>query len=251
MDSVRVGNFTSSEIGLLMKEGKQKGSFGVPALTYIEQKNIERRLGRSLESESNARPLVWGKVMERRVFDLLGLEYSLCSEETLKHPDFDFWYGSPDGMKHEEPKAVIDIKCPHTLLSFVQLVECKTVDELVNNHKDGEKYFWQLVSNAILTDSDHAELIVYAPYQSELMEIREYAAGKKDAMWIATAQDSELPYLPDGGHYKNINILRFAVPAEVKKMLTDRVVEASKLLVNYGILPEDNKEQVQREVAGV
>lgn len=235
MDKVRVGNFTSSEIGLLMKEGKVKGSFGVPALTYIEQKNIERRLGRSLESESNARPLIWGKLMEGRVFDLLGLEYSLCSQETIKHPDCNFWYGSTDGMKHEEPKAVIDIKCPHTLLSFVQLVECSTVEELIDKHKDGEKYFWQLVSNAILTDSDFAELIVYMPYQSELEAIRTMVEGVKDAGWIWSASDEELPYLPDGGHYKNINILRFKVGKDVKQMLTERVVEASKFLIEYGV----------------
>jgi hypothetical protein len=236
MDAVRNGNFTSSEIFNLMKEGKAKGSFGVPALNYIEQKNIERRLGRGLDCESSAKPLVWGKLLERRVFDLLGLEYSLCSQETIRHPEFDYWYGSPDGLRHDEQKAVIDIKCPYTLLSFVQLVECKTVNELIDNHKDGEKYFWQLVSNAILTDSDYAELIVYAPYLSELMDIRAMAAGEKDATWIALSEDNDLPFLLDGGYYKNINILRFEVKEEVKKMLTDRVVEAGKLLTKSELL---------------
>jgi hypothetical protein len=231
MDKIRLGNFTSSEIGNLMKEGKAKGSFGEKALTYIEHKNIERRLGRSLNSESNARPLVWGKMLEGRVFELLGLEYSLCSQETLKHPKFDYWYGSPDGKRHDENKAVIDIKCPYTLLSFVQLVECKNIQELIDNHKDGEKYFWQLVSNAILTDSDFAELIVYAPYESELEDIRVMCEGNPQAYWVMGSQNEELPFLPDGGHYKNINILRFEVKQEYKDHLTNRVKEAAKLLV--------------------
>lgn len=58
-NTLRHGNFTSSEIVALTTKGKAKDSFGKPALTYIEEKNMERRLGRSITTESNAKPLVW------------------------------------------------------------------------------------------------------------------------------------------------------------------------------------------------
>jgi len=84
-DSIRIGNITSSEGAVaVMSNGKAKGSFGAPALTYIEECNFERRLGRSIETESNARPLTWGKFIEGRVlnwFFVAGIRQPLRSED--------------------------------------------------------------------------------------------------------------------------------------------------------------------------
>jgi len=137
--------------------------------------------------------------------------------------------------KFDEGKTVIDIKCPLTLKSFCQLVDCKTIQEVRDNHKDGEKYFWQLVSNAILTGAEHAELIIYVPYQSELEDIRELARNTDEGVmskyyWIHNATDDELPFLIEGGHYKNLNVIRFDVSKEDKAFLTERVAAAGKLL---------------------
>lgn len=233
-NKARIGNFTSSEIFALTTKGKIEGSFGKPALTYIDECNMERRLGRSLNDESNARPLIWGKFLESRAFELLGLEYILSSDETIVHPEISFWSGSKDGEKLDEGKTVIDIKCPITLKSFCQIVDCKTIEEVRENHRDGEKYYWQLVSNAILTKSKYAELIVYLPYRSELNAIREMASNfdgdQNKIAWIGFAEDNELPYLIDGGHYKNLNIIRFEVPESDKKFLTERVIKAGDFL---------------------
>ena len=247
----RIGNFTSSEIAALMTTSKDGKSFGKPALTYIEEKNMERRLGRSLDSEQSAHPLTWGKLIEKRVFDLLGLEYTLTSQETVQHPTISCWSGSQDGNKFDEGRTVIDIKCPITLKSFCQLVDgiyqCKNslgvadgnmiIAGVRENHKDGEKYYWQLVSNAILTDSKYAELIVYVPYKSELEAIRELAnnydgADQRKYAWINFAEDNELPYLIEGGYYKNLNIITFLVPEEDKILLTEKVLAAQKLLIH-------------------
>lgn len=243
----RIGNFTSSEIAALMTNGKVAGTFGKPALTYIEECNMERRLGRSVTEESTARPLMWGKLNEKRVFEMLGLEYTLCSQETLMHPEFDCWSGSPDGEKFDDGKTVIDFKCPITLKSFCQLVDPVlnekgeviykglTIEAVRENHKDGEKYYWQLVSNAILTGAKYAELIIYVPYHRELQSIRDYAANldgdQRGYYWINGAADSELPYLIEGGQYKNVNIIRFEVPEVDKRALTGRVRVASQMLI--------------------
>ncbi len=66
---VRVGNFTSSEIVALVSKGKEKGSFGKPALTYIEECNMERRLLRSVTDDVSARPLSWGLLVENIAFE--------------------------------------------------------------------------------------------------------------------------------------------------------------------------------------
>lgn len=242
----RIGNFTSSNIEKLMSDGKKSGEYGKPYYTYIQEKNMERRLGRSLNDIASAKPLIWGKFLEARAFELLGMEYRLVSQDTIQHPLYDYWSGSPDGIKLN-PNTVIDIKCPMTLKSFCKFVDCitlnpdgsmngtLTINKIRAMHDDGEKYYWQLVSNAILTNSNSAELIIYLPYKSELQEIRDYCeetdmAPNKIA-WIAFAEDDDLPYLLDGGFYKNIYTFNFEVPENDKRLLTDRVITAGKHLI--------------------
>lgn len=233
----RIGRFTSSGISALMKLAKDGKSFGKPALTYIEEKNMERKLGRSLTSESNARPTTWGQLVEKRAFELLGTEYRLCSSETIEHPTLpEYWAGSPDLIKFDEGQTVVDIKCPYTLKSFCQFADCKTIEDIRDKHPDGEDYYWQLISNAILTNSKYAELIIYCPYKSELEEIRDLAANVDGASqnrfaWVGFAEDKELPYLLDGGYYENLNIIRFEVSEGDKNLLTAIVENASKLLL--------------------
>lgn len=236
---IRGGNFSSSEIFALMtypKTGKTGSEWGAPAKTYIEEKNMERRLSRYLDSDSNARPIAWGNLCEKRVLEeLLGTEYKPLSTETIMHPDINYWCGSPDGMKYDEGRTVIDVKCPASLKSFCQLADCKTIDEVRENHKDGDKFFWQLVSNAILTGSTYAELIVYCPYRSELNDIRELTQTldtdeQSKYSWIFWAHDEDLPFLVDGGYYKNLHVIRWEVSQNDKDLLTGRVLQAGNLL---------------------
>lgn len=240
----RVGNFSSSEIFALNTLSRDKQKFGIPALTYIKKKNQERRLGRSIQTESNAKSLTWGKILEARVFDLLGIEYSLLSLETVIHPDYDFWCGSADGMKEDEGRTVIDIKCPITLDSFCDLVDplydglngMEAINKIRDTHKSGEQYYQQLVSNAIINDCKYAELIVYMPYESEIPEIKKEVDGMPNCYWIAMAGDDELPFIKDKGFYKNLNIIRFEVPEEDKELLTTNVVKAGKLLHRNNVM---------------
>lgn len=238
----RIGNFTSSEIAVLMGEptaaAKKAGEIlSVPAKNYIKECNYERKLQRSISEDTNARPTSWGHLVELKAFEVLGLEYKLASQETILHPTIDCWAGSPDGIKFEESgNTVFDIKSPYTLKSYCQMYECKTIEELRENYTYGEKYFWQLVSNAILTDCKWAELVAFCPFKSELQSIRDTAAKlpeeqQRHLYWIATSLDDDLPYIPDGNpNYDHIHKIRFEVTQEMKEALTNRVIIASGLL---------------------
>lgn len=239
----RGGNFTSSEISKLMELAKNGKDFGAPAITYIHEKNLERYLGRSIKNETNSRETNWGKLVEPYVFgEVLGTEYTYTSKETIKHPSIDCWAGSPDGCKSD---TVYDIKCPFTPKSFAMLVlplylGFMGMDAMIairdgfehdgfkfKAHTDGEKYYWQLVSNAILTSKDFAELIIYMPYESELLPIRQLN-DQKLLDWLS---DDEIPALPNDGYFKNINIIRFEVPQADKDAITAKAISASGLLV--------------------
>lgn len=233
----RVGNFTSSQIWKLMTNGKVQGTLGKPALTYIQEKNFERMLGQLLESDTPSRPTSWGKLCEEFAFQQLGMEYRLQSQSTVVHPEFDCWKGSADCIKFGEHKTVVDIKCPYTRKSWCLFNEVSTLEGLRADHPDGEAYYWQLVSNAIINDCTHAELIVFMPYQSQLEAIRELCqqVGTVDDMhkyfWIANSRDEDLPYLLDGGHYSNLHIISFEVPESDKQALTERVAICCPMLI--------------------
>lgn len=243
-NAYRIGNFTSSNIYKLLTKNKKGDGFGAPALEYIAEKNMERILGLSLNGEVTSRETSWGTLCERFAFNLLGIEYTLSSSVTQLHPTIPFWAGTKDNEKFDEGKTVADIKCPFTRKSFCNLVDGVMTKEFSEDkilyvrgeHKSGEQYYWQLVSNAILTGSKYAELIVFMPYLSQLTEIRELAnsAFGEDMnkfSWLNYATDSELPYLKDGGHYNNVNVIRFEVPESDKELLTQTVLEAGKLLI--------------------
>lgn len=237
MNIERLGNFTSSKIAALMSNGKAAGTMGKPAFTYIRSRKREILLGRRLDTDSAARPTSWGNLCEKRAFDLLGLDYILSSKETIKHPTIGNWMGSPDGIKEVDGiKTVFDVKCPYTLNSFCDFYDCLgDINAVRLEHEDGEKYYWQIVSNAILTGATLGELIIYCPYLSELQTIKDMAMDMPQEesykyFWVANANNNELPYLIDGGHYKNINIIRFEIPQEDKDALTERVEAALKIL---------------------
>ena len=211
---------------------KNGETFGKPALTYIKEKNFERKLGRSLTNETNARATSWGKLVEKRAFDLLGTEYRLCSSETIEHPELsEIWAGSPDLIKYDEGRTVVDIKCPYTLKSFCELYEIESGEQLKDENTE---YYWQLVSNAILTESKYAELIIYCPFKRELEDMRLLAdeVGEDWCKWIFFSNDYDLPFLIEGKFYNNLKTLRFEVPQSDKDLLTAKIKEAGKLLIN-------------------
>jgi hypothetical protein len=238
-DDPRAGNFTSSEIVRLTTNGKAKDSFGAPFYSYIEEKKMERRLNRSLTEDVFAKPLSWGHLCETYVFKLLGEEYKPCSNIVLSHPTIDCWRGTPDAVKFDDGTTVGEVKCPQTLKSFCILVDAWRkggIKMVRDNHNDGEKFYWQIVSNAILTNAKQGELIVFAPYHSELNAIRDLAqnfdgTNQNRYMWIALATDDELPFVIEGEYYKNLYTMRFEIPDADKEFLTSRVQKAKEFLL--------------------
>src|ERR1035437_692570 len=101
-NKLRHGNFTSSEIFTLMTVDNSGNNFGAPALKYIKEKNLERKLNRSLTIDKKTRPTTWGKFMEQRVHSMLSLSYEHNSQETIVHPEIKFWSGSPDNVNIDE-----------------------------------------------------------------------------------------------------------------------------------------------------
>ena len=162
--------------------------------------------------------------------------HTFTNSTTIVHPEYDWWCGTPDGF---DENSVWDIKAPYTRESFGTLVKYN-YPELMKKHKMGAKYKWQLVSNIILLEAvtgvqfDCGKLIVYMPYLSELEDVRKFAElyqGEFNVYWVSDRNDNRLPHILDGGKFKNINFKEIAVTQEDKNRLTERVIEAGKLLI--------------------
>jgi hypothetical protein len=232
-----------------MKPGKSKGSYSVDSQTYINECNWERKAKRSIEVQSNAKPLTWGKCCEKIAFDKIGLDYTLMSDQTIQHPTINFWVGSPDA--HTLIKCG-DLKCPQQLESFRKmsdpfydkdtgslLYEAFTIEALRKNHKDGDKFYWQVVSNSILLrevkglNITKGQIIIFVPYEDELQEIKDSCDGSPDYYSIWASSADELPYLNRDGDFKNINIIEFDIMPRDVDALTERVKEAGELLTPW------------------
>lgn len=232
LSNTRVGRFTSSEIYRLMA----KGVGGRPSkitLSYIEEKRMELRLGRSLNSDVSARSTTWGTLLEKMVASKLDpLKYRYCSSETIVHPNIGAWAGTPDFLT---VNAVVDAKCPFTMKSFCQLADISIAADVEKFRSEKPEYYWQLVSNSVLADKKRAELIVYCPYIDELEAIRELFSDIDESeqnkfAWIFFAGDADLPYVLSGGYYQNMYSFEFEVPEIDREDLISAVVEASKQL---------------------
>jgi hypothetical protein len=248
-EQLRFGRFTSSQIYRLMKQGREKNSEfskteGIP---YIQEKYLEKLIGATLVTDTDSQETNWGSLCEKHVFEnILSEQYELLGDVTFLHPELGhIWSGSPDAFKHEaeDKKKLVELKCPYTRKSFATfslpeilgLTGIEAIRHIRNNHKDGEKYYWQMVSNACITGIDVIEFIVYMPFRNEIEKIKEmlYSMDEEDKsryyrFWMSEAE--KLPHLPDESKLNNVIMIEFTVPQEDKLMLNEKVIKAGELL---------------------
>lgn len=226
LSDLRNGNFTSSQAFRLC---------GAPApiKTYIAEKNLERKLNASIETDAYSQPMAWGTFLEQRVHEFLGLDYILCSDQTDVHPTIDCWAGSKDFIV--TGKKIAELKC-YQVKNFALYTDAILTKNTELIKAEFPKEYWQAVSNAIIAQVPVAELISYCPFESELDEIKQMAIDyiQPDAWkYRFIYENQSLPCIKDGGFYNNLNTFTFEVPKNDIDFLTERVLEAQKKLTEF------------------
>jgi hypothetical protein len=243
-------------VGSSVKQIEDPKILGATTLSYIKEKVREEKLMRSLESESHARSLTWGKVMERYVFERkLDMNYRDGNQQgRVEHQTIARWNGIPDALRATIDNNIVgDIKCPWSLTAYCDTVEAIKAGLDVYKVDKADNY-WQLVSNACLLESkldidfNQGESIIYVPYVSELPDIRDWisqdfvpeAEGLTPFLceWIynqivgflTDGQEPSFPYLMDASEYTNLTSWTFDIPQTDKELLTSRVEMAVKEL---------------------
>jgi len=237
----RFNRFTSSQIYKLcgsLKNGKPTATFH----SYIKEVNVARFLGRRTQTSVNTKATKWGVLMETVLFgkvDRKGNNYSMSLNKTISHPELgEFWGGTPDFIGLDK---TAEIKCFEPL-HFGKLVLALQTKNLEIIKKEEPAVYWQTVSNSIILGFEKAEIIAYMPYKFELLDtfkmieetnfLERNNLNSSDYLYFNAENIEDFGYLPDDSKVSNINVFEFEIPKDDIELITNRVIEASKLLVN-------------------
>ena len=165
---LRIGSFTGSKIGDLMKSGRKKEQiFGDTAMSYIFKVAAERMLNPVFLNDDTifadyveqqqvySKAIVWGQEQEDNAKDLLmkkNPEWELADVSSCKHDTIPHFAASPDAIIYDRKKLMIgEIKCPsvHTFVRY--LVEIKDAESLKKVQPD---YFYQMQAEMACTNAE-------------------------------------------------------------------------------------------------
>lgn len=170
----RLGHFTGSKVGRLMKAGKGGELFGKDALSYIEEIAGDRLVNdaalddyESREDFINSekvtnRNIEWGIKTEPKAIyvyeGVMGVKVTPCG--SIAHDSVEFFRDSPDGLLLEHD-GVLEIKCPqrknhaHYLLHVTDAKSLELVEPL---------YYWQCIAHMAVTGASFCDWMSFHPY---------------------------------------------------------------------------------------
>ena len=236
----RVGCFTSSQIHKLIKSGRGGEIFSAVGKTYIKERKFERLLGRSNGTNPYTQAIAWGHIMEQLCYSKLELAYTLCSDETTAHHDpeyAEFWKGTQDYII--QTHAIAEQKS-YQLKKAAEYSDCLMQKDIELFKNEFPEEYWQIVSNACINNVKLGEAISYIPYRADLENLRDKMQttdilehwGFGEELWkyrfIIERDIYDLPWIEEGGYFKDITRFRFLIPVEDMEILSERVKLANE-----------------------
>lgn len=182
----RLGCITGSQVGLLMKSGRNKSEmFGETAKSYIYQIAAERDMNpvvvtndvlfesyiQQVNVESKA--MRWGTEQEedaRKLYEQVTGRH-IVEVGSCKHPTIESFASSPDGFFCDEntgEKGCLEIKCPS------QTIFMRYKDEVEGNSTlltTKSEYFFQCQSHMMVTGAQWCDFVAYCPFQQHPIHI--------------------------------------------------------------------------------
>lgn len=223
-NSIRCGKFTSSTISDLCgfdRSGKN------PSATYysrIRKVAAERFFGTKIQGGSNI-ACDWGNLCEKYVATLIEPDgiiggYSDIPIESTIDGLENAYAGTPDFLSKD---TIWDCKAPFNLENYFNLYGIDN-DGL---KKEFPAYYWQLLSNKILTGKDKCGLIAFYPNFDDLQAILELNRNDSISFRLEYQDIDNLPCL--GEEFKEMNMyqLIFIPPDNDLLFLLSRIQSAN------------------------
>ena len=171
----RLGHFTGSQVGRLMKKGRGKDAeWSADALTYIKEIVAERLINpvvldipdlfdQYLDfTVASSKMMAWGNDHEQ---DALGAYVSLKGRKvtscgSLPHPEVAAFWDSPDGILLDAD-GVVEVKCPAPKTHAEYLTSVHDGESL---RKVNEVYYWQVMAHMAVTGAASCDWLSYCPF---------------------------------------------------------------------------------------
>ena len=171
----RLGHFTGSQVGRLMKRGRGKDpEWSADALAYIKEIVAERLINpvvldipdlfdQYLDfTVASSKMMAWGNEHEQ---DALGAYVSLKRHKvtscgSLPHAEVATFWDSPDGLLLDAD-GVVEVKCPAPKTHAEYLLQIYDGEGL---RKVNEVYYWQVMSHMAVTGAKFCDWMSYCPF---------------------------------------------------------------------------------------
>lgn len=157
----RLGHFTSSEWNRLFVGGRSKEEyFGKGAYTYIDEKVAEIMTGECKELVRGLPAIDWGIYYEPYAAEAYG---EITGQQMAYSGFYEYspvFGGTPDREVVDNPKIIIEVKCPHVSSNFIAICKINSGEEY--KKYDQEKYA-QCQGNMLVTNADICDMVYYDP----------------------------------------------------------------------------------------
>lgn len=175
----RLGHFTGSQVGRLMKKGRAKDAeWSDDAITYIKEVVAERLLNPAViavpelfeqfldYSVSGSKATAWGTDNE---MNALGAYVTLTKNKVtncgaLPNELLDYLWDSPDGLLLDADGCV-EVKCPATIKTHLEYVlNVHKAEDLLALKRSGAEYYWQTITHLANTGAGFCDWFSYCPF---------------------------------------------------------------------------------------
>lgn len=171
----RLGHFTGSQVGRLMKKGRGKDAeWSADAITYIKEVVAERLInpvvldipdlfGQYLDfTVASSKMMAWGNENEEKA---LGAYASITKRQithcgSLPHAEVATFWDSPDGVLLDDD-GVVEVKCPAPKAHTEYLLSVRDAEGLLAVKPE---YYWQVMAHMAVTGAQFCDWMSYCPF---------------------------------------------------------------------------------------
>ena len=178
----RLGHFTGSQVGRLMKKGRGKNDeWSADAITYIKEVVAERLLNPTVVAipelfdeyldltVASSKMMAWGHDNEEKAIKaystIMSVDVTHCG--SLPHESCESFWDSPDGILIDA-NGVIEVKCPAPKTHALYLINARTPEELMSVKPE---YYWQCIAHMAVTGAEFCDWMSFCPFVKPALHI--------------------------------------------------------------------------------
>lgn len=178
----RLGHFTGSQVGRLMKRGRGKeAEWSADALTYIKEVVAERLINPVIIeipelfeqyldfTLTSSKMMAWGTDNEKNA---LGAYTSMTKREitsvgAIQHEDILSLWDSPDGLLLQDD-GVVEAKCPAPKAHAEYLLNVHSAEDLLAVKPE---YYWQCVAHMANSGAKFCDWMSFCPFLKPALHV--------------------------------------------------------------------------------